>query len=88
MQAAAVLTLVPLLQALFGDNPAGGWPWVALMVALLAGGWSCDIAATRAGLRVGFGLVDAGVHQKQARDAYFSAINPLDGHHKHTIAAR
>jgi hypothetical protein len=32
------------------------------------------------------GVIDAGWHQKQAREAYFSAINPLDGHHKHTFA--
>ncbi len=34
------------------------------------------------------GLIDAGIHQQQARAAYFSAINPLDSGHHHTIAAR
>jgi hypothetical protein len=34
------------------------------------------------------GLIDVGWHQKQAREAYFSAINPLDGHHKHSFATR
>lgn len=34
------------------------------------------------------GLMDAHSHQKQAREAYFTAINPLDSHHHHTFAAR
>jgi hypothetical protein len=34
------------------------------------------------------GLVDAGWHQKEGREAYFSAINPLDGHHQHSFALR
>jgi len=34
------------------------------------------------------GLMDAHSHQKQAREAYFTAINPLDSHHHHPIAAR
>lgn len=32
------------------------------------------------------GWIEAGWHQTQAREAYFSAINPLDDHHKHTFA--
>ncbi|WP_347954599.1 ABC transporter ATP-binding protein [Gordonia aichiensis] len=72
LQAATVLTLVPLLRALFGDHPAEAWSWVALMVALLAGGWGADIGATRAGLRIGFGLVDA------SERAGLAAIGRLD----------
>jgi hypothetical protein len=35
-----------------------------------------------------FGLLEAHSHHKQAREAYFTAINPLDSHHHHSIAAR
>ena len=59
LQAAAVLVLIPLLEALFGDEPADAWRWVGLMIAVLACSWGADILATRAGLRVGFGLLDA-----------------------------
>lgn len=35
-----------------------------------------------------FGFIEARVHQMDARAAYFSAINPLDGQHQHVIAAK
>lgn len=72
LQAAAVLLTIPLLDALFGPNPAAAWTWVGLMVAVLAVGWMADIAATRAGLRIGFGLIDA------AERAGVGAIRRLD----------
>ncbi|MGI6798397.1 ABC transporter ATP-binding protein [Gordonia sihwensis] len=72
LQAAAVLLSIPLLRALFGDTPSDAWVWVAAMVAVLAVGWTADILATRAGLRVGFGLIDA------AESAGVSAIGRLD----------
>ncbi len=34
------------------------------------------------------GFVEANVHQKEAKAAYFSAINPLDSQHHHILAAR
>lgn len=34
------------------------------------------------------GLIEADVHQREARAAYFSAINPLDSQHQHILAAR
>lgn len=64
-------------------------PWTARLVS-----WWFQprrlLLSAAAALAVGAmaGLLDAGWHQKQARAAYFSAINPLDGTHKHTIAAR
>lgn len=72
LQAAAVLVLIPLLEALFGEHPADAWTWVGVMVAVLAASWAADIVATRAGLRVGFGLIDA------AEDAGVAAIRRLD----------
>ncbi|MBM7368582.1 ABC transporter ATP-binding protein [Gordonia hydrophobica] len=59
LQAAAILLAVPLLEALFGDTPSQAWTWVGAMVVTLAAGWVSDIVATRAGVRVGFGLIEA-----------------------------
>ncbi|EGD53438.1 ABC transporter ATP-binding protein [Gordonia neofelifaecis] len=72
LQAAAVLLLIPLLRALFGESPSDAWIWVAVMAVVLAAGWTADILATRAGLRMGFGLVDA------AERAGIAAIRRLD----------
>lgn len=58
LQAASVMTLIPVLNALFGDRPADAWGWVALLVGQLVAAWIIDIAATRAGLRLGFALID------------------------------
>ena len=35
-----------------------------------------------------FGLIEAGLHRTDARAAYMSAINPLDSHHHHPLAAK
>ncbi len=34
------------------------------------------------------GFIEAGVHRRDAREVYFSAINPLDREHQHIIAAK
>ncbi|MDR2281025.1 MAG: ABC transporter ATP-binding protein/permease [Gordonia sp. (in: high G+C Gram-positive bacteria)] len=72
LQAVATIGLVPVLSALFGDEPSEAWPWVAMMTAALVVGWATDMAATRAGVRVGFGVVDA------AEQAGVRAIRTLD----------
>ncbi len=59
LQAAAVLTLIPLLRGLLGAEPAQAWPWAGLLVLALAGAWIADGLATRAGLRLGFRVIDA-----------------------------
>ena len=81
LQAAATITLVPLLGALFGDDPARAWPWVGLMVALLALVCAADVLATRAGLRVGFGLLDA------VEGSGLTAIRALDPAELHSEKA-
>lgn len=58
LQAASVMTLIPVLRALFGDRPAQAWPWVGLLVAELVLAWAADSVATRAGLRLGFAVID------------------------------
>ena len=45
-------------------------------------------AAASVAIGIGLGLLAADRHASQAREAYFSAINPLDSHHQHTVAAR
>ncbi|MEJ9079474.1 ABC transporter ATP-binding protein [Gordonia malaquae] len=72
LQAAATIGLIPVLSALFGDEPADAWPWVAMMAAALIVGWATDMAATKAGVRVGFGVIDA------AERAGVQAIRTLD----------
>lgn len=57
IQAGAVIVLYPLLDDLFGGTPADAWPWVLLMVALIAGAWGIDILAAHKGLAVGLSLM-------------------------------
>lgn len=53
VQAAAVLTLYPLLQDLFGPDPVSAWPWVVALCALILAAWGLDIAAAHRGLDLG-----------------------------------
>ncbi|WP_238016216.1 ABC transporter ATP-binding protein/permease [Dactylosporangium sp. AC04546] len=55
LRAGAVLTLVPLLTALFGDGSP--WPWAAALVALVALGWVVDHRVADAGFTIGFELL-------------------------------
>lgn len=57
IQAGAVIVLYPLLADLFGGTPADAWPWVLLMVALIAAAWGIDILAAHKGLAVGLWLM-------------------------------
>ena len=59
LQAAAVVVLFPLLEELFGPNSADAWPWVLLLVALIAASWGIDIVAAHKGLGVGLSLMHA-----------------------------
>lgn len=72
LQAASVMTLIPLLHGVFSDRPAGAWPWVGLLVLELIAAWAADSVATRAGLRLGFCFIDA------IETAGLSAIRRLD----------
>ncbi|WP_018180255.1 ABC transporter ATP-binding protein [Jongsikchunia kroppenstedtii] len=58
LQAASVITLVPVLHALFGDRPSGAWPWVGLLVLQLILVVVADRLAIRAGLKLGFRIID------------------------------
>lgn len=81
LQAASVMTLIPVLDALFSDRPSGAWPWVALLVLQLALAWIADGTATRAGLRLGFHLIDT------IETTGLSAIRRLDPADLHSAKA-
>jgi ATP-binding cassette subfamily B protein IrtB len=57
LQAAAVIVLFPLFRDLFGDDPASAWPWVVLLVALIAVCWAVDILSAHRGLDLGLGVM-------------------------------
>ncbi|HIW92187.1 MAG TPA: ABC transporter ATP-binding protein/permease [Candidatus Corynebacterium avicola] len=59
LQAASVVVLFPLLEDLFGPNSADAWPWVLLLVALIAASWAIDIVSAHKGLSVGLALMHA-----------------------------
>lgn len=52
VQAAALVTLIPVLEHLFSDNPRSALSWVSLLVLLMGIAWGVDVAA----FRIGFGL--------------------------------
>lgn len=60
LRAAGAVLLVPLVAALFGDDPAGAWPWVLWLAIVTAAGWAVDWAVARIGYGLGFGLLDSG----------------------------
>jgi hypothetical protein len=64
-------------------------PWASRVLAWWLHPRRLAISAAAA-LAIGslLGLIEAHDHQKQAREAYFTAINPLDSHHHHSIASR
>lgn len=60
LRAAGVVLLVPLVSALFSDDPAGAWPWVAWLTLVTAAGWAVDSVTVRLGFDIGFGLLESG----------------------------
>ena len=75
IQAGAVIVLYPLLDDLFGGTPADAWPWVLLMVTLIAGAWGIDILAAHKGLAVGLSLMHS--IQRNAPGAVLSWPTPV-----------
>ncbi|GLZ77803.1 ABC transporter ATP-binding protein [Actinorhabdospora filicis] len=56
LRATAVLTLVPLLTALFDGT--GAWGWTALFAAAVVCGWAVEYAVAHTGFAIGFGLLN------------------------------
>lgn len=63
LQAGAVLSLLPLLDALLGGRPAQAGPWVAAFLGLIAAAWGIDVVAARLGLELGIALMRT-VHRR------------------------
>lgn len=53
IQAAAVLSLLPILPRLLGPDPASAGGWLLILVALIAVAWCLDVVNARVGLRLG-----------------------------------
>ncbi|NRQ39486.1 ABC transporter ATP-binding protein [Nonomuraea sp. NN258] len=56
VRAGTVLSLIPLLSALFAGEAA--LPWIALLAVLVAAGWALDHRVARAGFTIGFELLN------------------------------
>jgi len=60
LRAAGAVLLVPLVAGLFGDEPAGAWPWMGALALVTVAGWAVDTLAARLAFALGFGLLDTG----------------------------
>ncbi|MBL1079166.1 ABC transporter ATP-binding protein [Nocardia sp. 2] len=58
LRAVAVVLVVPLVTALFGDDPAEAWRWVAALTVAVVAGWVVDSIASRVGFELGFAILD------------------------------
>jgi ATP-binding cassette subfamily B protein IrtB len=62
IRALAVVLLVPLIAALFGDDPATAWPWVGWLALATVAGWAVDAVISRIGIDMGFALLENAQH--------------------------
>lgn len=60
LRAAGVTLLVPVVAALFSEEPAAAWPWVGALTLVTVAGWAVDTAVARIAFDLGFGLLDTG----------------------------
>ncbi|WP_159922760.1 MULTISPECIES: ABC transporter ATP-binding protein [Nocardia] len=58
LRAIGVVLIVPLVAALFGDDPAEAWPVVGALTVAVAAGWIVDSIASRVGFDLGFTILD------------------------------
>ena len=56
-QAAAVLSLLPVLARLLGPRPASAGAWLLVLVALIVAAWCLDVVNAHVGLRLGISLM-------------------------------
>ncbi|MCV7176881.1 iron ABC transporter permease, partial [Mycolicibacterium sphagni] len=62
LRAAATVLLVPLVAALFGDDPARAWPWLGWLTVVTVACWIIDTSTARRGFDLGFALLDHTQH--------------------------
>lgn len=60
LRAVGAVLLVPLVAALFSDDPGTAWPWLGLLTATTVAGWIVDWAAAQLAYRLGFSILDNG----------------------------
>jgi ATP-binding cassette subfamily B protein IrtB len=89
-RAVGVVVLVPLVQELFSDRPAGAWIWVGVLVLVTALGWALDTVTARIGYGLGFDLLNSGqqtIAQRltRIRLSWFTGDNTIDA--RQAIAA-
>ncbi|MFE3442518.1 ABC transporter ATP-binding protein [Nocardia sp. NPDC059180] len=58
LRAIGVVLIVPLVAALFGDDPAEAWPVVGALTVAVAAGWIVDAIASRVGFDLGFTILE------------------------------
>ncbi|MEB3020719.1 ABC transporter ATP-binding protein [[Mycobacterium] crassicus] len=62
VRAAATVLLVPLVAALFSDNPRHALVWLGWLTAATVAGWLIDFACARIGFDLGFAVLDHTQH--------------------------
>lgn len=62
VRAVAAVLLVPLVGALFGDDPHRALGWLGWLTAATAAGWVIDTATARLGFDLGFAVLDHSQH--------------------------
>lgn len=65
--AAGAVLLVPLVVALFSDDPRAAWLWVGLLALVTAAGWLVNASAARRAFDLGFGLLESGQREVAER---------------------
>ncbi|NLU82547.1 ABC transporter ATP-binding protein [Rhodococcus sp. HNM0569] len=80
LRAVAVVLVVPLVSALFTDEPSDAWPWVAALTGGVVVGWIVDSVASRVGFDLGFAILDRAQHEVSTQVAriplrWFTADN-------------
>ncbi|WP_421844949.1 ABC transporter ATP-binding protein [Mycobacterium sp.] len=62
MRALAIVLLVPLVGALFGDAPQDALAWLGWLTGATVAGWTIDTVNARIGFNLGFAVLDHAQH--------------------------
>ncbi|AQA03205.1 iron ABC transporter permease [Mycobacterium sp. MS1601] len=62
LRAAAAVLLIPLVAALFGDDPSRAWGWLGWLTVVTVASWGIDTATARIGFDFGFAVLDSSQH--------------------------
>lgn len=67
LRALGVVLLVPLVSALFGDDPGEAWPWLGAITLSVLAGWLLDSRVAAIGFDLGFAVLDHAQHDISER---------------------